>query len=125
MVEEPIDFDTYRLDRRVKDHELLASMILFASANPGSESVLVTADLLLKRRALRCGIATNTLPEKCRIPDEPDPNREKIKELERRLRECEAAVPELWLAFQDVEQHCVLEIEQILPIKEAEVDQSR
>lgn len=56
-------------------------------------------------KANRLGIPTTRLPDSFRLPEEPDPEQARIKELEKELRELKLQVPQLSLVFEDGGQH--------------------
>lgn len=106
---DPIDFAAYQLSHEIQDDNLIASIIMFRDENPETEVVLVTSDagLTLVAKANRLGISTTRLPDRFKLPEEPDPEQARIKELENELRELKLQVPQLSLVFENGRQHIV------------------
>jgi rRNA-processing protein FCF1 len=104
-----IDFAAFQLSRDIQDDNLIASIIMFRNENPETEVVLVTSDvgLTLMAKANRLGIPTIRLPDRHKLPEEPDPEQARIKELEKELRELKLQVPQLSLVFEGGRQHAV------------------
>lgn len=104
-----IDFAASELSHDIQDDNLIASIIMFRDENPETEVVLVTSDsgLTLVAKANRLGISTTRLPDRFKLPEEPDPEQAHIKELENELRELKLQVPQLSLVFEDGRQHIV------------------
>lgn len=98
-----IDFDTHQLNRDVQDDVLIGNIIMCRTEVPETEIVLVTSDfgLTLSAKARRQGIATFKIPDNFKIPDEPNPEQQRIKELEKEIRELQLRIPQLSLMFED------------------------
>ncbi len=99
-----IDFSAFHLRRDVPDDELLASAIEFATEKRLDQgSVLVsTADLGLQLKgSSQLSIGVLPMPESMRLPDEPDSEERRVKELEERLQRLSGSLPKLHLAFLD------------------------
>jgi len=98
-----IDFATYQLSREVQDDNLIASILMCRDENPDVEIILVTSDagLALSVKARRQEFSATKLADDLKLPDEPDPDQQRIKELERELRERDLIMPDLSLTFQD------------------------
>jgi hypothetical protein len=97
-----IDFATFHLRHDVPDDELLASAIEFASERQlGADSVLVsTADLGLQLKGRSQGtIKMLSMPESLRLPDEPDSEEKRLRELEESLQQISSRLPKLNLTF--------------------------
>ena len=99
-----IDFIAFHLRSDIPDDELLATAIEFAAEQKlGPESVLVTTanlGLLLKGQSQQA-IQMLPMPESLRLPDEPDAEEKRIKELEQRLDNLSIGLPRLALTFLD------------------------
>lgn len=104
--EPTIDFAEHQLDRKVQDDDLVAQIIMHRDENPESEVVLVTSDsgLLLRGKANRLGIGVVPMPDSMKLPEEPDSQEKRIKELEQQLRELNQRIPILSLAFENGKQ---------------------
>jgi hypothetical protein len=95
-----IDFDAYSLSRDWNDDQLIASILTFRTENTDNSPYLVTRDVGPRLKAQSHGIQTIRLPETYELQDEPDPAEQRIRELERDLREAQNAIPQLGLRFQ-------------------------
>ncbi len=82
-----IDFTTYQLNREVQDDHLIASMIAYRNEIPDEELILFTSDngLILLAKAKLFGISTIKLSDDLKLPEELDPEQERIKQLEREI----------------------------------------
>ncbi len=102
-----ISFTEHQLNREIQDDNLIASIIMYRDENPKSEIILVTADggLHLSGKAKRLGLLPTKLPDEFKLPEEPDPEQKRIKELEQELRELKSKTPQLSLIFDNKEQH--------------------
>jgi len=119
VVHEPgVDFDALRLNRFSEDDHLVASIVEYSGQNPQAKLVLVTADVGLKLKARDRRIAVVSLPDSLALPDEPDPNEIRVKELEARLQQYENELPELSLVFEDGKRHVIFQINPIPPATE-------
>jgi hypothetical protein len=109
-----IDLAAFGLSRDIQDDNLIASIIMFRDEHPETEVVLVTSDagLTLVAKANRLGIATTRLPDRFKLPEQPDPEQARIRELERELHELKLQVPQLSLVFEDGRQHTVFTLPQ-------------
>jgi PIN domain len=102
-----VDFGVYHLDQRIQDDNLIASILMLRQEMPDANIVLITADdgVTLLAKARPHGIRTIRMPQELRLPEELNVDREKIKELEQKIREITAAMPRLSLAFENGDQH--------------------
>ncbi len=119
-----IDFSAFLLSREVQDDNLIASIIMCKNETPGVEIVLVTSDhgLTLLGKARRHGITTIKLPDNLKLPEEPDPDQEKIRKLEQEIRELKRTMPQLSLIFEDSNQYAtfILQPSNKLPCEKIE-----
>ena len=100
MAKSPVlDFAAHKLSPLEDDDWLIASMLEFRGEASGADIVLVTDDLGLKLKAKGHGIPTVRLPETFKLPEEPDPDQRRIRELEEKLRQYQFASPDLKLAL--------------------------
>jgi predicted nucleic acid-binding protein len=101
-----IDFSANQLSRDVQDDHLIASMLSYRNEHPEMDIVLVTSDvgLTLLAKAKIQGIKTIRLPDSFKLDEEPDPDQEKIKELEQEIRNIKLKMPQLNLVFGDDKQ---------------------
>lgn len=114
IVHEPlIDFPSYRLNSNVPDDQLLAAALEFANENglPPEAVLVATADLGL---ALKIGsrpeIRALELPQNLRLPDQPDEDSRRIRELQAELHALKAAAPKLELLPIDDEPFVSLQM---------------
>jgi hypothetical protein len=120
-----IDFAAFHLRHDVPDDELLASAIEFAAEGQlGPDSVLVTSadlGLQLKGRSQET-IRMLSMPEALRLPDEPDSEDKRVKELEERLQQLSSRLPKLNLTFLDGTTFEEMTLHRtLLPIDEHEI----
>ena len=97
---------------------------MFRQENPGEDVVLVTADdgLLLIGKAKRHGIQAVELPDDMRLPEEPNREAIRIKELEDRLRRQEARTPQLSLSFPSGKQNETFQLKSPTEMTDAKAD---
>jgi len=102
-----IDFGAHHLSREIQDDNLIASIIMCRNEKPDAEIILATMDagLTLVAKAKRQGITAIRLPDNLKLPEEPDPEQERIRELEQELRELKLKAPQLSLTFENGSQH--------------------
>lgn len=107
-----IDFATHQLNFNIQDDQLIASVLMKRQEAPDEYIVLVTSDLglALVAKAGRQGINTQKMPENFRIADEPDPNENKVKQLEQQIRELNSRTPVLSLMYEDGKQHAQINL---------------
>ena len=120
--EPTLDFAANQLNPQSQDDLLLASLIALKSAYPDERVVLATADLGLKLKAKYRSIEVLSLPDSLKLPDDPDPNEQRVKELEARIRELSVTVPSLVAAFADGQDHCRLRVAQVEELAAAAVE---
>lgn len=104
-IEPSVDYEQFHLVRSVPVDRLLASMLAFKDSHPESEVVLVTGDLGVRLKAIRLGLKVIILADSFRIAAEVDPNEQKLKDLEAKLRRLERTFPTLELMFCDGNNH--------------------
>jgi len=102
-----IDFTAHHLSPQIQDDQLIASIIMRRNESPRLPIVLVTSDvgLTLLAKANRLGIDTTRLSDDLKLPEEIDADQERIRELERQIRELKLVTPQLSLTFEDGSQH--------------------
>jgi len=105
-----IDFGQYLLNKDLGDDWLLASIIDYRLRAPQSDPRLVTCDTGLKLKARRLKIKVHPLPDDLRLPQEPDPEEARIRELEKENRELRDRLPRLKLCFSNGSNHGAWEI---------------
>jgi len=120
-----IDPTRHVLNMTIQDDQLIASMLSHRESNPASTIVLVTADsgLLLKGKARRYDIEAIAPGIEYRLPEEPDPNQERIRALEQEIRELKATIPRLTLTFENGEQHVELTLSAPVELTAEEIQQ--
>jgi rRNA-processing protein FCF1 len=104
--EPALDLAANQLNPQSQDDVLLACLIAFKGTHPDERVVLATADLGLKLKARYRSIEVLSLPDALKLPDDPDPNEQRVKELEARVRELSVTVPSLVTTFADGQDHC-------------------
>lgn len=122
---ELIDFGAYQLSREIQDDNLIASLIMCQHEWPKAGIILVTADggLTLLAKAKRYGIAAMRLPDNLKLPEEPDPEQKRIRELEQEIRELKLRIPRLSLTFEDGNQHAEFILSRLVDIVPAEIEE--
>lgn len=93
-------FADHDLDRAAPDDQLLAAVIDFGRANPGSSPFVVTDDLGLELHARQHRVGVLRLDERFRLADERDPVEVENRELKRQLAIYRDASPRLVVALQ-------------------------
>jgi hypothetical protein len=119
-----IDFAAFQLSHDIQDDNLIASIIKFREEKPGIGVILVTSDagLTLRGKANRLGISTVKLPDNLKLPEEPDPQQKRIRELEQELRELKLKVPQLSLAFENGSQHTTFALPRPVELTQDELE---
>ncbi|WP_147093114.1 PIN domain-containing protein, partial [Myxococcus virescens] len=107
-----LDFNKHRLRPDLNDDFLIASILQFRNDDPEALPVLVTADLGLKMKARHHRIEVSSLPDRLKLPDEPDEDQKQIRDLQARLTEHENRAPKLRMAFTD--QDGLPEVNQVI-----------
>lgn len=95
-----IDFPAYKLNDKLSDDWLIATMLEYRQEVPGIRLVLVTNDVGLELKAIGHGLECLELPENYMLPDDPDPDQIRTQELERELLAYKKNLPDLRLAFE-------------------------
>ncbi|GAO03722.1 hypothetical protein PSR1_02606 [Anaeromyxobacter sp. PSR-1] len=88
------------LDPGWKDDRLVASVYRLARANEGVCVEVRARDITVEMKFKRLRIPATEPPEAALLPDEPDPDQQRIRVLEKELAELRAAAPKLVLAFR-------------------------
>lgn len=112
---DPINyFSSNQLNPSSGDDNLIASMIMFGAEHPEITPILITSDdgLLLLSKARKFGIKSFVLPDNLRLPDSPNPEQVKIKQLENEISGLKNRIPVLSLAFEDGRQSNCISIRQ-------------
>ena len=100
--EEPTDalFVRHRLQPRISDDRLLASVLAFAASQTSSAAIMVlTADMGLSLKAATRQIAVTSPDERLRRDDEPDETERELETARRKLVALRAAAPKLKLTL--------------------------
>jgi rRNA-processing protein FCF1 len=116
-----IDFARYHLSRDCQDDHLIASIIEFRNEHSGVEVVLLANDIGIKLKARHQAIETFRLADELKLPEEPDPNEKRIKELEQENRQLKSRIPELNLSFKSGSKHTEFSLAK--PIADSSVDE--
>jgi len=119
-----INFAEYQLNREVQDDNLVASILMYKQEMLDTDVLLITSDtgLSLLGKARRLGITTLKLPSSLKLPDELDPEQEKIKKLQATLHELQSKLPQLALVFEGRNQHTEFALSNPEPITQEELD---
>lgn len=98
-----INFAAHQLNPDIQDDILIGNIIMYQNEMPDAEIVLVTSDmgLTLVAKARRQELDIIRLPDSLKIPEEPDPSQQRIKQLEEELRKMKLRLPQLLLTFND------------------------
>jgi len=116
--EPSVNFESHNLYRDCQDDFVIAHVIEWAEKRPEDPILILTADTGLRVKA-----GTRNLPirfwmdNEHKLPAEPDPDKERIKELERERREHRNRIPVLRLHFEDGKQHKSFTLFEITPAK--------
>jgi hypothetical protein len=118
-----IDFSQLQLNPDIQDDQLIASIVMFRSERPEVDVILVTSDagLALIGKARRHNIQVTKLPENLKLPEEPDQDQIRIRELEKKLRDLELKIPQLSLVFADGSQHATFTLEHPVEMTKDEI----
>lgn len=96
-----IDFAVHKLSKDQSDDWLLATILEFRNEFLENRVALVTNDVGLKLKASAHEVQCIELPEQYKLPEEPDPDKKKIQELEQELSVSKRRAPNLKLAFSN------------------------
>jgi hypothetical protein len=99
--EAALEFVALGLDVTNQDDRLLASMVEFKAQQTEARALLVTADISFRVKAVSRKIEVVVLPDRLRLPAEPDPLEKKNNQLERELLELKHLAPRLSLCLSD------------------------
>jgi PIN domain len=98
--EPQVDFGAQRLSPSIADDQLIASVLEYQAGT--HELVTVsTADVGLEAKLRIRRIEPLLLPEKFKLPAEPDPLEEKLRQTQRKLQRLESRLPDVRLAFEN------------------------
>ena len=120
--EPALDFAVNQLNPQSQDDVLLASFIALRGAHLDERVVLATADLGLKLKARYRNIEILSLPETLKLPDDPDPNEQRVRELETQLRELSVTLPSLVVSFADHEDYRRFSVARLEELTSDEMD---
>jgi hypothetical protein len=120
-----IDFASHQLNFNIQDDHLIASIIMNRQESPTDYIVLVTSDLglTLVAKAGRQSINTLRMPENLRVADEPDPNEDKVKQLEQQIRELNSRTPNLSLTYEDGRQYTTIKLSKPIILAKSDVEE--
>lgn len=94
------EFKKYNLSKESQDDHLIASIIRFQNES-GNKAILVTNDITLKIKAHQLEIEILELEEKYQNKNEENPDKKKIKDLEKELLELKVKIPKLKLVSKE------------------------
>ena len=98
---EPMEFDVYSLDASHPDDRLIATLLSYQKRDQSLDCMLISEDLGCRLKAKARHIALGRMPESAKLTEEPDPNEQRIRELEEENRQLKLGTPKLCLAFLD------------------------
>jgi hypothetical protein len=124
-VEPTGDVTVLGLDRQNQDDRLLASVIDFRNQHPGDEVVIVTADIGLRVKARSRNVEVVSLPDDCKLPDEPDPLEKRNQQLEREILELKRVMPRLELTFRGGSDRIIATLSEPRPLDREELARKR
>jgi hypothetical protein len=110
------------LNLQLADDSIIAAVLDYRESHPEVKVLLLTADLTLIVKARHYQIDTLQMPDDLRLPDEPNPDEQKIKELEKAVRLFKNRVPDLVLVFDNGKDHKTFEIHSPDPNNEAGIN---
>lgn len=116
-----IDFPSHRLNDKISDDWLLATVLEFQAEQPDVLAVLLTNDVGLRVKASGRNLRCVALPEEYALPIDADPEQVKIQKLERELVGYRNAVPKLRLEFEDGKTYLPVRLFPMQPIREDEI----
>jgi len=117
------DYSQLQLNPDIQDDQLIASIVMFRRERPEADVVLVTSDagLALIGKARRHNIQVTKLPESLKLPEEPDQDQIRIRELEKKVRDLELKIPQISLVFADGSQHATFTLQHPIEMTEDEI----
>lgn len=122
-----VDFGALQLDHAVPDDRLIAAIMHYRVQNPHATVALVTQDVGPTLTARAQGIAVASLPSSFRLESPASAQEKRIRELQTRLSELEASMPEVELRIMSADGPVAFTTVAIpigaLEISEAEVEQ--
>lgn len=101
--EPAVDFEKYRLDRKISDDCIIATAIEYREAT-GHTVAIATRDRGLRLKLRSRGLEVVLLPESQVLPEEPDPDRIARNKAESELRRHLNRLPDLRLFFENGEK---------------------
>lgn len=113
-------YERHGLNSDEGDDRHLASVFKHREENPEDDVLFVCHDVGLRLRARTLSIPVVDAPEAHRLPDEPDPQEQRIRDLEREVASFKNRQPLLALRFDNGNTH--LEIEKPHPFPKASGD---
>ena len=99
--EPTIDFAVHKLNEKVSDDWLIATILEFRNESTDLHVSLVTNDVGLLLKAGAYGIECVELPDEYALPPEPDQDQTRIQELELEIAKYKHSAPILRLVFED------------------------
>lgn len=96
-----IDFRSHRLDERISDDCLIATMLEFRTELPDARIVLATSDIGLQLKGTGHGLEFLEVPDAYLLPEESDPDEKRIQELTKELATYKTRTPDLKLTFDN------------------------
>lgn len=99
-IEPQSEFEKNNLSKDSQDDHLIASILRFQNES-GNKAVLITNDFSLMVKAHQLNLEMFELPEESQIKSEENPDKKKIKSLEKELLELKIKIPNLKLLSKD------------------------
>ena len=114
---EPMEFDVYSLDASHPDDRLIATLLSYQKRDQSLDCMLISEDLGCRLKAKARHIALGRMPESAKLTEEPDPNEQRVRELEEENQHLRLGSPKLSLAFLDKcnAAHYSIEVDVSLP----------
>ena len=94
-----LDFAAHSLHPDIADDFFIASILELREREKDLDITVLTADVGLRLKCSSHGLNVTAPPEDLKLPEDPDPNGLRIKNLEREIRELKHRVPSLVLSF--------------------------
>ena len=109
-----------QLNNDIADDWLIAAVVQWRDANPGSGVLVITHDLGLRLKSQAMRIVARGLPDELKLKEEPDPIEDENRELKRQLAELQARLPVLAVRFKDGDSYASYRLK--LPEELADVE---
>jgi hypothetical protein len=102
------------LDPNSPDDRIIAELLAFRAADPGTDARLLTGDTDVIVSARYHNLPCHVIPDHWYLPQEPDPRDKRIAALEEELRILKKAEPTITITLNDNDGHALDET--LIPI---------